>query len=223
MPKNETFGTPGNVETVTRGLMAHDVAGWQLTPEKPLLPFHRPLFRCPVGDPRRFHAFADVIARALHPSMIIADVAGGKGYLQAALRERGFRSITTWDRRRRTPMSRRGHRYGWFTWDCPARYDAIVAMHPDEATDHAILYAAKHQIPALICPCCVRPSARLFLEPYKYHHWCRHLASLATQAGLKVAWTTLPINGRRDVMILTPPAPANTGNHFLASASKQFS
>ncbi|MDI3467824.1 MAG: hypothetical protein OJF50_006645 [Nitrospira sp.] len=46
-----------------------------------------------MGDPRRFHAFAEVIVKHLHPSMAIADVAGGKGYLQAALRERGFRSM----------------------------------------------------------------------------------------------------------------------------------
>lgn len=123
-----------------------------------------------MGDPRRFHAFAEVIVKHLHPSMAIADVAGGKGYLQAALRERGFRSITTWDRRRRTPMTRLGHRYDWFVWDRAPGYDAIVAMHPDEATDHAILYAGHHRIPALICPCCVRPSARLFLAPYKYSH-----------------------------------------------------
>ena len=157
-----------------------------------------------MGDPRRFHAFADLVTQHITRSSVIADVAGGKGFLQAALRERGYRKITSWDRRQKTPYNRHGHRYGWFTADTMAQYDAVVAMHPDEATDHALLYAAHRRVPAIICPCCVRPSAIGFWQAYKYSVWCAHLDTLAQQHHLTVQWTTLPINGRNDVMILTP-------------------
>ena len=161
-----------------------------------------------MGDPRRFDAFARLIEHEFDPTWTIADVAGGKGILQAALRERGFHRITTWDRRRRTVYSRHGHRYGYFTHTTAARYDALLAMHPDEASDHAILYAGHHQIPALLCPCCVRPSAIGFWKAAQYHLWCAHLEQLARDAQLHVTWTTLPIYGRRDVMILRPRLPA---------------
>jgi hypothetical protein len=161
-----------------------------------------------MGDPHRFHAFADVVTQHIPRSSMIADVAGGKGYLQAALRERGFRRITSWDRRGRTSYNRHGHRYGWFTVDIPTRYDAVVAMHPDEATDHCILYAARHRLSALISPCCVKPSAVGFWHAHTYALWCAHLERLAHQHQMTVTWTTMPINGRNDVMILTPKAGA---------------
>lgn len=157
-----------------------------------------------MGDPRRFHAFASLIARHLPNSLQIADVAGGKGILQASLRERGYRHITTWDRRPRTRYTQQGHRYGYFTHTTESRFDAIVAMHPDSATDHCILFAGHHRIPALICPCCIKPSAELFRGAYKYHGWCAHLEAMATRIGLSVTWDRLPINGRNDVMILSP-------------------
>lgn len=160
-----------------------------------------------MGDPRRFDAFARLIADECSPDWTIADVAGGKGILQTALRERGFTRVTTWDQRRRTGYSRHGHRYGYFTHTTPARYDALVAMHPDEATDHCVLFAGHHQIPALLCPCCVRPSAVGYWGKASYHLWCAHLEQLAHRARLSVRWTTLPINGRRDVMILRPIGP----------------
>lgn len=157
-----------------------------------------------MGDPRRFHLFAEYIAALIPRSAHIVDVAGGRGILQAALRERRFSHVTSWDRRRRSPYNRHGHRYGWFRHDTQESYDAVVAMHPDEGTDHGILYAGHHQIPAIICPCCVRPSARPFWEPAKYHLWCAHLEQMAQAVSLQVRWDRLPMNGRNDIMILTP-------------------
>ena len=43
-----------------------------------------------MGDPRRFSLFADVIAANFPSNLPVADVAGGKGYLQVALRQRGM-------------------------------------------------------------------------------------------------------------------------------------
>ena len=157
-----------------------------------------------MGDPRRFHLFANVIADLLPRTSRVADVAGGRGILQSALRERGFSDITSWDRRRRTSYNRTGHRWGYFSVEIPDTYDAIVAMHPDESTDHCILFAGRHQIPDVICPCCVRPSARAFWDRATYDNWCAHLERLAQAAQLQVRWEQLPMNGRNDVMILTP-------------------
>ena len=111
--------------------------------------------------------------------------------------------MTSWDHRRRSPYNRHGHRYGWFRHDTPDQYDAVVAMHPDEGTDDAILYAERHHIPAIICPCCVRPSAQPFWEPTKCHFWSAHLERMALTVSLHVRWDRLPMNGRNDVMILT--------------------
>jgi hypothetical protein len=149
-----------------------------------------------MGDPRRFHFFAEYIAARIPRSAHIVDVASGRGILQAALRERRFSHVPSWDRRRRSPYNRHGHRYDWFRHDTQESYDAVVAMHPDEGTDHAILYAGHHQISAIICPCCVRPSARPFLEPAKYHVWCAHLERMAQAVSLQVRWDRLPMNGR---------------------------
>lgn len=157
-----------------------------------------------MGDPRRFHLFADFIADHLPRQARIADVAGGRGILQIALRERGFCHVTSWDRRRRTLYNRYGHRYGWFTHDTPADYDAIVALHPDQATDHAILYAGHRRVPAIISPCCVRPSAAVYSQSAKYALWCAHLDTLARRLHLEVRWHRLPMNGRNDVMLITP-------------------
>jgi len=148
------------------------------------------------GDPRRFHFFAEYIAARIPRSAHIVDVASGRGILQAALRERRFSHVTSWDRRRRSPYNRDGHRYDWFRHDTQESYDAVVAMHPDEGTDHAILYTGHHQISAIICPCCVRPSARPFWEPAKYHVWCAHLERMAQAVSLQVRWDRLPMNGR---------------------------
>jgi hypothetical protein len=144
----------------------------------------------------------------------MADVADGRGILQAALRERGFSHVTSWDRRRRSPYKRHGHRYGWFRHDTPDQYDAVVAMHPDEGTDHAILYAERHHIPAINCPCCVRPSAQPFWEPTKCHLWSAHLEQMARTVSLHVRWDRLPMNGRNDMMILTLNQRTPIGFHM---------
>lgn len=154
-----------------------------------------------MGDPRRFDTFARLISSVLLPDMRIADVAGGKGYLQAALRERGFSDVVTWDRRR-SRCAARTMRFDWFTHDTRERYDAVVAMHPDEGTDHALLYAIKHRIPAIICPCCVKPSALEYWDRYTFRPWCRHLESYALNHGCSIEWTRLGISGRNDVMII---------------------
>lgn len=169
-----------------------------------------------MGDARRFDTFAKLIAKNIPVTADIADVAGGKGYLQAALRQRGYKKVTSWDKRKRCATGRAGYRYGWFDHRTAPAYDAVVAMHPDEGTDEAIVYACKHRVPALVCPCCIKPSAEVYWGDGNYKDWCAHLTRLAVRGGMDVTWTTLPIQGRNDVMILRPARPKPCGSAACA-------
>jgi len=162
-----------------------------------------------MGDSRRFVLFAKLISKHIPKTARIADVASGKGALQAALRQLGYCNVTSWDKRKRNASPRRNYHYGYFDYkNTPREYDAIVAMHPDEATDHVILYSAKHQIPSIVCPCCAKPSA----TKYRYigqnieWQWLRHLRQIAYQSGLLVTETLLPMAGKNRVLICLPKA-----------------
>jgi hypothetical protein len=159
-----------------------------------------------VGDPRRFHFMASCISEHMPDrNMQIADVASGRGALQAAMRQLGYRHITSWDKRQRNAKTRRGYRYGWFDYrNAPRGYGLVVGMHPDEGTDHCVLYAVKHRIPFLICPCCIKPSASLYFGRHDFDGWCRHLTSLATTARFAVQVLHLKMAGRNVVLIGTP-------------------
>jgi hypothetical protein len=158
-----------------------------------------------MGDPRRFDLFAKLIAKHIPTSARIADVASGSGALQAALRQKGFRNVVSWDKRKRNAKTRAGYRYGYFNYEnAPRDYDAVVAMHPDEATDHVILYAVKHRIPAIVCPCCVKPSACAYWGDHNEHPWVEHLRQLARKGRMEVTETMLPMSGRNRVLIMEP-------------------
>jgi hypothetical protein len=159
-----------------------------------------------MGDIRRFHLFADLIARNLSPDFRIADVASGKGALQAALYQRGYRRVVSWDKRKRNGRLRQNYRYEYFDYrSAPRKYDAVVAMHPDEATDHCVLYAARYRVPAIICPCCVMPSgAQYGGARADYVSWMRHCIGLAREHRLCVTEAQLPMDGRNRVLICRP-------------------
>lgn len=159
-----------------------------------------------MGDPRRFALFADLIAREFPETAAhIADVAGGKGYLKAELYRRGFRRVTCWDRRRRLANGRPGQRYQLFDYrNAPREYDLVVAMHPDEGTDHALLYSAKHRVPCAIVPCCLTPSAVPYDGRQTWGSWNAHLVELARARRLRVEVSALPMAGRSVVLVARP-------------------
>ena len=158
-----------------------------------------------MGDSRRFDLFGALIARNLHREMHIADIAAGKGFLRANLYERGFRSITSWDKRPKQAKNRSGYRYGYFDYRTAPDYDAVVAMHPDGGTDQAIFYAGQRRVPAIICPCCAIGSATVYWGPRgQYQAWIAHLLKLAEKLSLEVTHTALPMTGRNEVLILRP-------------------
>jgi hypothetical protein len=167
-----------------------------------------------MGDPRRFTAFATLIASQFHGNYKVVDVAGGEGALRAALYNYGFKRITTYDPReyvgRNDPRPARvrrcdpgqKHFLRLFDYRKVEGYDLVVAMHPDGGTDHAVLYASKHQVPAVICPCCILPTAAPFQQRHTKEQWKRHLVQLAK--GMDHKWLKMDIYGDSDVLILNP-------------------
>ncbi len=157
-----------------------------------------------MGDPARFRKFAELV-KGTHPrrDLRIVDVAAGKGALQANLRQEGYTDIVSFDKRKRCARPRRFYRYAWFQYNCGLDFDLVLAMHPDEGTDHAILYAAKHRVPFLVCPCCILPSASLFWDRKNFAGWVAHLTALASQTHA-VEEVLLPIAGKNLVLKGTP-------------------
>lgn len=158
-----------------------------------------------MGDPRRFDLFADVVAREFPRALSVADVAGGKGGLQAALRARGFTCIESWDKRKKYAGPRGCYRYGYFDYrSAPTNYGLVVGMHPDEGTDHVIAYAIRHRRPFAVCPCCVKPSATRYPGRRDYRPWCDFLDAMARSGGFKTQRFDLRISGCSHVILGTP-------------------
>lgn len=159
-----------------------------------------------MGDPRRFNLMADLIAENFpDKAAAIADVAAGKGHLKAALYLRGYRKVTAWDRRRKLAKARPGQRFQLFDYrNAPRDYRLVVGMHPDEATDQIILYAAKHRVPFVVCPCCIKPSATAYDGAPTFAAWANHLRALAAAGRMALEEIALPMEGRNLVMIGRP-------------------
>lgn len=154
-----------------------------------------------MGDARRFDLFAKFIARqGFSQDTRIGDIASGKGYLQCALREQGFVAIESWEAR--PGLRKRGtHRRQRFDYrTAPRGYALVVGMHPDEATDHIIAYAAKHRVPFVVCPCCVKPSASVLHGKYTYATWINHLRLWAERQGFCLSTSLLPMQGRNIIL-----------------------
>lgn len=155
-----------------------------------------------MGDNRRFEKFALKIKERLNPDWAIADVAGGKGTLRLALADHGFKDVETWDKRHNHRSGKQ--RFAYFDYKTAPKYDAVVCLHGDSGTDESILYAAKHGIPACVCPCCAKSSAAAYWGPKTYKHWVNHLLKLADDHGLKYEHEVMKFNGRNDFFFFFP-------------------
>lgn len=116
-----------------------------------------------MGDPKRFDLMARLVVGEFpeRAGKAVADVAGGKGYLKAALYRLGWRGVTTIDARHRLAKHRPGQCYGRFNYRDWRRWSLVLGMHPDEATDHIVLYAVRNLVPFVVCPCCIKPDAAI--------------------------------------------------------------
>lgn len=150
-----------------------------------------------MGDKRRFDKFAEYIANCFPKTTRVADVAGGEGYLQQALRECGFEYVMTFDKRKgRRDRPRMRYQYRFFSSDVNEDFDLLVGMHPDEATDLIIVEAARRDIPFVIVPCCIRPSATVYWGRYAYWDWMTYLKQLAVNKGFILTEFMLRIGGK---------------------------
>jgi hypothetical protein len=165
-----------------------------------------------MGDARRFNLFGKFIAQTFPVSQYkkVADIAGGKGYLQSNLREYGY-DVTTYDQRhgRRNRPGKFQYRYQLFGSNIKESYDLLVGMHPDEATDVIIDEAAKRRVPFAICPCCVKPTIlqSSFRDSHNYTNWISHLKELAIKNGYKVEEKKLRMTGKSLVLYGWPFRP----------------
>ena len=155
-----------------------------------------------MGDSRRFDLFASLATRHFHKDACLVDVAGGRGYLRLALQDYGFTNITTWDIRKSHISDRSKYIHRLFDYRTAPAYEGIVAMHPDEVTDHCVLYSTKWHVPALICPCCMKPDAVSWFGQHNSTEWIKHLISLAMKGGMQVQVTQLKMVGKNVVLIL---------------------
>ena len=144
-----------------------------------------------VGDRRRFHEAAELIVR-LFPSEVypaVADVAGGKGKLAGKLMARGYRATIIDPRRSRKHPKGARRLSDVFLAGMAHRYDLLVGLHPDGATE-ALAESARRR-PVVIIPCCLHQwdgPERGDVEDRIRARWTR----------LGLAWreTVLPIRGR---------------------------
>lgn len=159
-----------------------------------------------MGDPRRFDLFARFIRTHVPVSARIGDIAGGKGYLQGALRQYGFSHVHTYDKRkgRKHRPGRFEYTYRFFDQSVTDELDVLVGMHPDEATDAIITEAAARRIPFVLCPCCVKPHAVTYWGSGTFDAWVAHLHQVAESAGYRVTMDYLNMNGRNLVMFGKP-------------------
>jgi hypothetical protein len=155
-----------------------------------------------MGDSRRFDTFAKEIAKHFPRCYKIGDIAGGKGYLQLALRDLGFEKVTTYDTRFDSRRVKNiDYRYQLFDNAVKEEFNLLVGMHPDEGTDQIIVNASRRHIPFMVVPCCIKPSAVQYWGSHKTKLWFEHLISLAYASGTKsVQVLKLPINGKNTVL-----------------------
>ncbi|MBF5045194.1 hypothetical protein FGE12_22510 [Aggregicoccus sp. 17bor-14] len=145
-----------------------------------------------MADKRRFDLFAQLLVERFPQALRVFDVAGGQGKLNEALTRLG-RTVTTFDLRHKRLPVRYAERI--FTLEEPCEADLVVGMHPDGATRVIIEYAAKHQLPFAVVPCCSDNSM-------PYNPWRRHLAELARERGFAlVEEVDLPMDGRSRVVL----------------------
>lgn len=148
-----------------------------------------------MADKRRFELFARLIAERFPYAGLVYDVAGGMGRLNAELTRLGVRAVTFDARHKHLPdiefVERR------FSLDEPCRCGVVAGMHPDGATRLIVEYAARHQVPFAIVPCCSDNG-----QPYR--SWMKHLAELAASLGFEVEEAALPMEGRARVLLGRP-------------------
>ena len=162
-----------------------------------------------VNDRRRFQAFADFIHQTYPHVHKIADVAGGRGGVSFHLYQLGYAATIIDKRDAHLPgqmqrkLRKQSVEQGRLV-EIPRvvervqqvdlrSFDLIVALHPDEATEHVIRAAIEHGKDFAVVPCCVFP-----MDGVKRNkeEWKEYLISLSPD----IMTTSLPIQGDNVVL-----------------------
>ena len=108
----------------------------------------------------------------------ILAVADGKGELARVLADMGYevRVIEADPRFAGREHTHITYEKGWFTENTPITEDAVVALHPDEATSEVLLAAKKQGKPFALVPCCVLGRYSAGINGRK--NWIKKLISL---------------------------------------------
>ncbi len=162
-----------------------------------------------VNDRRRFRAFACFIQMTYPHVRTVADVAGGCGNVSYHLCDLGYDATIIDDRDARLPswmhreLRKQSVKQGRLieiprivkrVQEVDLRpFDLIVGLHPDEATEHVVREALKHDKDFAIVPCCVFPSDGVKRSK---EDWCAYLISLSPD----IITTRLPIEGSNRVL-----------------------
>lgn len=59
--------------------------------------------------------------------------------------------------------------------DLRSRITLIAGLHPDQATEHIVDCALKHNLSFAIAPCCVFPTTKAGKTTLTFQEWCQHL------------------------------------------------
>ncbi len=162
-----------------------------------------------ANDKRRFRAFADFIHRTFPEVETIADVAGGRGVLSYYLHELGYDATIVDGRDAELPryirrtLRKRSVKQGRLI-EIPravgtlpgmdlSPFDLVVALHPDEATEHAVRAALALGKDFAVVPCCVFP-----IDGVKrsQESWREYLTELSHD----IVTARLPIDGENLVL-----------------------
>ncbi len=156
-----------------------------------------------MGDKRRFYELAKFIKNNFpDENLKIADIASGKGYLQVALREQGYKHVISYDKRSKNTVNKKKYKqvYRLFSNKETTEFNLLVGLHPDEATDVIITEAARRKISFVIVPCCTKTTVTTFWGHNSYANWMKHLEDYAKLLKFNITTTRIPISGRNVVM-----------------------
>jgi hypothetical protein len=167
-----------------------------------------------VHDGRRFRVFAEFIHKTYPQVHRVADVAGGHGGVSFHLYRFGYAATIIDERdvhlpgRLKRVLRKESVKQGRIV-EIPrlvkrvqdvdlGSYDLIVALHPDEATEHVVRAGIEHGKDFAVVPCCVFPldGVRRSRE-----EWREYLISLSPD--IKTA--QLPIDGANVVLYRRSP------------------
>lgn len=158
-----------------------------------------------MGDERRHSEFAKVVIKQFPKAKNIINVADGKGILSRKLANKGFTVLAVEKKPRFIGKNHNRIDYKKMLFSEQSNLpeaDAIIGMHPDEATGEIIGYAINNKIPFAVVPCCLLGKFSENVEDYK--SWLNKLERTANIHGFTTNRIQLKISGKNIAIIGKP-------------------